>query len=114
MSFGAKLKELRNEKGYSQEELSQKIDADGKQISRYENGKIMPSADVLVKIAETFNISIDYLLLENKPRLPLHCKNILLLQKLKDISEISEDDQKALLHFIDAIEKKNKIKNIIS
>jgi transcriptional regulator with XRE-family HTH domain len=47
------LKTLRAEAGWSQTELAEKIDSDGRQVSRYENGRITPSLEALVRIAET-------------------------------------------------------------
>ena len=52
--------------------LAEKIDSDGRQVSRYENGRITPSLDALVRIAETFNVSVDYLVVADPHRRPLH------------------------------------------
>ena len=48
------------------------VGGDARQISRYENGRITPSLDALVRIAEVLDISLDYLVIENAPRRPLH------------------------------------------
>jgi len=37
------------------------------QLSRYENGSITPSADAVVKLVEVFDVSTDYLLVEDQP-----------------------------------------------
>ena len=71
MHLGNKIKELRKDKNISQDELAEKINIDGRQISRYENDKMNPSIEVLIKIAEAFNISIDYLLFDDIPKKPL-------------------------------------------
>src|ERR1700691_3298799 len=71
--IGERIKALRSERGWSQDELSTKISAAGAhQISRYENGKIMPATETVVRLAEVFDVSIDYLLVEDSPRRPLH------------------------------------------
>lgn len=41
------------------------------QISRYENGHITPSTEMIVKLAECFDVSLDYLLIEGATRRPL-------------------------------------------
>lgn len=46
-------------------------------ISRYESGRITPSADALVRLAQTFNISLDHLLIDGIPRRPLHAPAVL-------------------------------------
>lgn len=112
MTFGQKLRQLRKEKELSQDELSEKINVDGRHISRYENGRFMPSADVIVKIAEVFNVSIDYLLFEDGPRTPLKYKNKELIEKIKSLENITERDKETLINIIDAISARNQLKNL--
>ena len=69
MSLQERVKELRKEHGWSQGELAERVGGDPAQISRYENGRITPSAEV-VKLAEVFDVSTDYLLVEDSPRRP--------------------------------------------
>jgi hypothetical protein len=40
------------------------------QISRYEHGRITPSAEVLIRLVEVFDVTTDYLLLEDAPGVP--------------------------------------------
>lgn len=40
------------------------------QISRYENGKITPSIDAVVSLTDIFDVSTDYLLLDDAPDEP--------------------------------------------
>ncbi len=112
MNFSQKLKLLSKEKGWPQDELSEKIVIDGRQISRYENNKITASAEVIVKIAEVFNGSIDYLLLEDASRTPIKFKDEKLIKKIKSIDNKSEEDKLSLINIIEAIEAKNKFKNL--
>jgi transcriptional regulator with XRE-family HTH domain len=62
VSLGEKLKLLRKEKGWSQDELAFHAQIDGRQVSRYENDRVMPSIEVIIKIAKAYEVSIDYLL----------------------------------------------------
>ena len=112
MTLGEKIKLLRKEMGWSQDGLAQKIDTDGRQISRYENGKFLPSADAIIKLAQVFNVSIDYLLIDDAPRKPLHFNDELLIKKLQEIEDMTEDDRNSLIHIIDAIATKNRIKTL--
>ena len=61
MEFKDILKELRNRKGLSQEELSCKLKVSKSLIGLYETGDRKPSYDMLEDIADFFNISIDCL-----------------------------------------------------
>ncbi len=57
-----KLKELREKKGAKQEDLAKYLGLTYQAYSHYEKGRREPSLDVLVKLANYFNVSIDYLL----------------------------------------------------
>ena len=114
MSFGQKLKQLRKEKDWSQDQLAYNAQIDGRQISRYENDRVVPSVEVIVKVATAFNVSIDYLLLEKAPRRPLQAPQSKLVQKIAEIGPLSTDDEKSLLHLLDAIEAKNKLKQVLA
>ena len=57
-----RLKELRKEKGISQLKLAMDLCVNQNTISRYENGEREAGYDMLIKIADYFNVSVDYLL----------------------------------------------------
>ena len=62
MGFEERLKKLRQEKNLTQEELAKQIKSSRSNIANYENGKNLPSVEVLDKLSEIFNVSTDYLL----------------------------------------------------
>ena len=57
-----RLKEIRKLKGISQLKLAIELNTNKNTISRYETGEREPSINELIKIADYFNISVDYLL----------------------------------------------------
>ena len=57
-----RLKELRKEKGISQLKLAMDINTNQNTISRYETGEREPGINELIKLANYFDVSIDYLL----------------------------------------------------
>ena len=57
-----RLKELRKKKGISQLRLATELNTTQNTISRYETGEREPGIDELIKIADYFNVSVDYLL----------------------------------------------------
>lgn len=62
MNLDEKLIELRKQNGWTQEELAYRLDVSYQAISKWENGLAQPSLENLVKIAQIFNVSTDYLL----------------------------------------------------
>lgn len=59
--FAKRLKELRREKGKTQKDLANAIGVGRTTICEYENGNIVPKQEGLLKIANYFNVSVDYL-----------------------------------------------------
>ena len=57
-----RLRELRKEKGISQLKLALDLNINQNTISRYESGLREADYQTLIKIADYFNVSIDYLL----------------------------------------------------
>lgn len=57
-----KLKELREKRGLTQEELAKLIKIEQNTYSNYEKEKTQPKLETLIKIADLYNISLDYLL----------------------------------------------------
>ena len=57
-----RLKEIRNIKGLSQKELSEKLNLKQNTISSYESSSIQPSLENLIKIADILDVSVDTLL----------------------------------------------------
>ena len=60
-SIGLKIKELRKEEKMTQKALSAKIGIDDSQLSKIEQGKLMPTLTQLLEISSIFNISLDWL-----------------------------------------------------
>lgn len=57
-----RLRQLRKERGVTQQQLADALNVSGSLISKYESSDVLPSNDILVRIAELFNVSTDYLL----------------------------------------------------
>ena len=57
-----RLKEIRKSRHLSQLKLALDLNTNQNTISRYENGEREPGIKEMIKIADYFNISVDYLL----------------------------------------------------
>lgn len=71
-----RMKLLRSERGIKQKELAMSLNCSIAAVSSYENGRNEPGMDILIKIADFYRVSTDYLLgltelpdpVEQKPR----------------------------------------------
>lgn len=61
-TFGDRLKYLRKYNRYTQDELATRLFLDKSSISKYEHNKNIPENDVLTRMADLFEVSVDYLL----------------------------------------------------
>lgn len=57
-----RIHDLRLSFGWTQVQLAEKLNVSKQTISNWENDNIQPSVEMLVKIAQTFNVTTDYLL----------------------------------------------------
>jgi transcriptional regulator with XRE-family HTH domain len=110
MPLGERIRQLRKQAEWSQAELAEKIGVDAGRVSRYEAGRITPSAEALVRLAEVLNVSIDHLLVDGIPRRPLHSGEDVLGDRIASLGELSDEDLKMVLSFIDALVTKNRLK----
>lgn len=60
--IGERIRLLRTENNLSQMTLASKIQSNQKQISKWERGKIEPNIDMLARLADYFETSVDYLI----------------------------------------------------
>jgi len=63
-AFAKKLQYLRKNKKLTQYQISKILNIDRSTYSYYELGKSRPQYETLIKIAELFNVSTDYLLID--------------------------------------------------
>lgn len=66
INLGLRIKNLRLEKGLTQEQFAIRLGVTKSIISAYESGVRHPSLDMLVKISQSFNVTTDFLLGLNK------------------------------------------------
>lgn len=65
MTMGEKIQNMRKARGWSQEELAERIGVSRQAVSRWESNSAKPDADKIIAICDLFGVSADYLLREN-------------------------------------------------
>mgnify|MGYP005849394767 CR=1 FL=1 len=69
--FGERLRNLREEKDLTQQQIAEAIGSTQQKISNYENEMVEPDCDTLVKLAGYFETSVDYILGRTRQRLAM-------------------------------------------
>jgi len=60
--IGRFLKDLRKERGVTQEQLAERLGVSNRSVSRWENGVTMPDFDLLIQIAKLYDVEIEEIL----------------------------------------------------
>lgn len=94
MTFGTRLKQLRLSEKLTQTELADILHVQKSSISRYENDKQIPEVNLLIKLADHFKVSVDFLLCLDE----IDSEVISLALK---IMQLNEADKKRILNYID-------------
>ena len=74
--FGEILAELRQDRGLTQRDLAKLFFVTPGTISNYEKGRHLPDAERLIKIADYFSVTTDYLLGRSSSKLSVSCCGI--------------------------------------
>ncbi|MBP6022061.1 helix-turn-helix domain-containing protein [Ferruginibacter sp.] len=62
MSFGTKLREIRKQNNLLQKDMCEKLNMEQSTYSRYETDERLPTVDIINRVADTFNVSLDWLM----------------------------------------------------
>ncbi len=95
MEFNNKLYELRKQKGFSQEELANRLNVSRQTISKWEIGESTPDMEKLVAISDLFNVSLDELVKGQEPEPAGISEHIVKSELYSDIKEhvLTEDNK---------------------
>ena len=96
MEFNNKLYELRKQKGFSQEELANRLNVSRQTVSKWEVGESSPDMEKLVAISELFDISLDELVLDKVVKKEEPSEQVVRSELYSDIKEhvLTEDNKK--------------------
>ncbi len=110
--IGLRLKSLREENNISQKYLANILKIAPSNISKYESGNLEINSDVLFKISEYFNVSIDYLYCKtdakNQEDLEVYEAYITVSKELYEKGLTPEDIKKAADIYFKVIEQYEK------
>jgi transcriptional regulator with XRE-family HTH domain len=109
MTIGEHILILRKKHNLSQAALGKKVDTSGDIIGRYERDIMMPSIEVIMKIADALNVSIDFLV--GKTTLELD-NNV--LKRVEEVSKLNNEEKDKIFMVIDALIRDFKAKKAYS
>ncbi len=114
-TLGDRIRRYRLAKGLTQAELAKLVGASQRMINYYEVHGVSPPPDLVVKIADALDASIDELF-GRKPRARRAApaapasESLRRRRRLKRLNELPRDEQSAVLKMIDALADRSKRK----
>jgi transcriptional regulator with XRE-family HTH domain len=100
-TFGARLHEIRRQRGWSQTELAAKVDTSGPIIGRYERGDMTPSIDMARKIADVLGVTLDYL--TGGGGTPEALQDKTMVRRIADLAIIPPSDRDKIVYLMDGL-----------
>ncbi len=110
IAIGEKITQLRKQHQLSQAEFAKKIDVSRTIIGNYERNTNMPSVEILLKMANIFDVSIDYIIGEGQ--LSSYDKQV--LKRIEEIELLDNDTKDKLFFLIDNVIQNFKTKQAFS
>lgn len=107
MTFGQQITALRKRKGLSQNDLGKKVGSSGDIIGKYERDEVKPSIEVVIKIADVLDSSIDFLVGKTDTEL-----DAATLKRLQSIDKLPEVDKQNIFYTLDNLIKAAKLKTL--
>lgn len=68
MNLASRIQELRNKKGYSQEELAEQLGVSRQAVSKWETGQSIPDLDKITAMSNLFEVTTDYMIKGTEPK----------------------------------------------
>lgn len=104
---GAKIKEYRESRGWTQDQLAEKLNTTRQTVSRYESGARKTNQDVLFDLSVIFNVKVDDFFPSRGEESNQSRKNLGLLAAHID-DNVSDEEMNQILNYIDLVKKANR------
>ena len=108
MNLAGKITELRKEKGWSQSELAKQIQVSREIVGRYERGDAVPSIDIAKRMADVFEVSLDYLVGATEKQV-----NKEMLNRIEAVDKMKPEEKKMIYAFLDAFITKTRLQTLL-
>lgn len=112
--MGDRIKRLRQERNWSQGQLAQRLNIHQKQISGYERNVHIPSVEVLIRLAELLDVSLDYLAFDDRDdsRAATQIADRELLRKVEEVDKLSDSDKTTIKAVLDSFILKSRFQQL--
>ena len=105
-----RIKELRKERGWDQEQLGKLLNVKRAAVSKYETGCVLLNDETISLLCDIFDVSADYLIGRSDKRVPFDKFSLPenILDMLETCSDLNEDEVKKVTEYIDFLKTTRK------
>jgi transcriptional regulator with XRE-family HTH domain len=119
MSFGQRLRQARKKAKLTQEQVAKRLGLDYSTISKYENNHSEPDNETLAKMAEMYNVNVDYLITgrtndpspSDKKEIPEERKDTITNVFFREWDKADEEKKKRTLEFLQFLNQMDNADN---
>lgn len=114
MEVAKKIKQIREAKGLTAKEVISSLGMGAAMYSRIETGKTEPSLSTLEKIAKALGVTLSDFFANEDLKADINSYNGSLMEKVKAIEALSEEEKRSVFSIVDAFVGKKKLKDALS
>ncbi|MEJ2445726.1 MAG: helix-turn-helix transcriptional regulator [Exilibacterium sp.] len=111
--FSERLRLLRSARNIKQSRLAELLGISPRSYNRWERGGNLPHLDMLIKIADILQVSLDELVGRTKPSSDIAIHNHELHTLCQQANKLPDEDQKALIQIMDGLVKKAQLNEVL-
>lgn len=112
--LGKKIKAMRKKRGFSQGELAEMVGIATAHLSRLETGRYKPGIEVLKKLGDSLQVSVDYLLSDSDEDFgEVSIQDETFAERIRLLNSLNKKDREAVIHIVDALLSRKKIQHFL-
>jgi transcriptional regulator with XRE-family HTH domain len=113
MAFKDTFVRLRKDRGWTQQQLAERIQLSVGQIKKYEKGDSAPTLHILARIATVFGVSADLFVFDEGKGVAGRKLESELLERFEQVAQLPDRERDAVLVLIDSVIAKNTMRKVI-
>jgi transcriptional regulator with XRE-family HTH domain len=107
-AVGGRIKELRKAREWTLKDLATRLGVRHTHLAKYESGVHAPPLEKLAQLAESFGVTVDFLVTGRQPdNRPI--SSLPLLERFRALEQVPREDQNTVVNLIDAFIFKNRV-----
>ena len=114
MNIGERIRQLRKERDWTQDELAQRVGILSQNVARYENGRTAPRKRMLEQFAMAFEMTPEQLLSDPRTLDPLQADDPELARLFREIVSMSESDRDAVKRVLTLVVRQSRIQQMMA